>query len=309
MSTHVREAPSPQLQATARKSPVYKVFVGSHGLRPGWGCALFVVTTLGFTFLFQSLAAPLLQGLRPCADGGRTAAHLALDRILQLIAVLISTCLMARLEKRPMQAYGFSRERFLALYVQGAAIGITGLSVLLLIYLAGGWRIDGLNLHGGRGWSYGLAWALAFIFVAFSEESQMRGYLLATLSRGITFWPAAVSLSLLFAALHLGNGGENYAGIVFAALAGVAFSYMIWRTGSLSLVFGLHAAWDWGESFLYGTPDSGQHVCGYLLQSHPLGNPLVSGGSAGPEGSVLGLPVLLLMVIAVHFASPRVNRT
>jgi uncharacterized protein len=308
MLADLRSAPFPRLHTTGRKSWVYTVFVGSGGLRPGWGCALFVLITLGLTFLFGSLAAPFLQGLSPSPEGGRTPAHLALDRILQLIAALISTWLMARIEKRPMRAYGFRRERFIALYLRGGAIGVAGLSVLMfMIYLAGGWRIDGLHLQGGSAWKYGLAWALAFIVAGLSEETQMRGYLLATLSRGISFWPAAIGLSLLFAALHLGNEGENYTGIVFAALAGIAFSYMIWRTGSLALVFGLHAAWDWSESFLFGTPDSGQHVYGFLLQSHPLGNPLVSGGSAGPEGSILGLPVLLLMVIAVYFASPRVR--
>ncbi len=288
-------------EPVGKRSRLSRIFVGSDGLRAGWGCALFVFLAIVLTLLLKFIAASFLQNLDAFQEDGRMPAHLALDRLLQVSAALAATGIMARIEKRPRSAYGFSAKRFGRLYAQGALIGLVGLSLLMgLMALMGGWRYDGLHLHGSGAWKYGLAWAAAFALTAFSEETQTRGYLLAALARGITFWPAAICLALLFGALHLGNGGENYTGIFFAALAGLAFSYMIWKTGSLTLVFGLHAAWDWGESFLYGTPDSGQHVHGYLIDSHPAGNPFISGGSAGPEGSLLTFPVLLLMVLAVH---------
>jgi len=308
MFTEFRGTPLLRLESTGEEAWIHRVFMGSDGLRAGWGCALFVSLALAFTIAFELTAARLLRGAGSFWRNGRGPAHMVIDRGLQLIAALISTWLIARIEKRSIRTYGFRRERFLALYLRGAMIGIVGLSMLMFaIWLEGGWRIDGLHLHGGRVWQQGAAWAVAFILAALSEETQVRGYMLASLSRGVGFWPAAIALSLVFAALHLGNGGENSCGILFAALAAIAFSFMIWKTGSLALVFGLHAAWDWGESFLYGTADSGYRIHGYLLQSHGSGDPLFSGGSAGPEGSVLGLPILLLMVIAACFTSPRVQ--
>jgi uncharacterized protein len=292
MSTHTQQrAPAVPVQ----------IFIGAGGLRSGWGCLLFAGFTLGLTFLLQGLAAQWLSSLPAFMEEERTPGHLALDRALQWAAALLATWLMARLEKRPLPSYGFSAKNFARLYVSGAAIGIAGLSLLIaLLSWFGVWQFDGLHLHGSVAWRYGLVWAGAFAFTALAEETQLRGYLLAALTRGITFWPAAIVLALLFGLLHLGNGGENYLGVAFAVLAGIAFSYIIWQTGSLALVFGLHAGWDWGESFLYGTADSGVHVAGYLLRSHPAGNTWISGGSVGPEGSLLAIPVLLLMVLAAR---------
>jgi hypothetical protein len=110
--------------------------------------------------------------------------------MLQLTAALASTWLMARLETRPLRAYGFSRKNAFVLYLEGAAIGIAGVSALIwLMTLVGAWQFDGMHLHGSNAWKYGLEWAVAFALTALSEETQMRGYLLAALSRGITFCP------------------------------------------------------------------------------------------------------------------------
>ena len=73
-------------------------------------------------------------------------------------------------------------------------------------------------------------------------------------------------------------------------------------TGNLWFAIGNHAAWDWGETFLFGTPNSGlrgQHV---LMNPSFHGPTLLSGGTDGPEGSVLvllseGLIVVLVAII------------
>ena len=62
-------------------------------------------------------------------------------------------------------------------------------------------------------------------------------------------------------------------------------------------------AWDWAQSFLYGVPDSGQISAGRLFHTHPIGNPLLSGGIDGPEGSIYAIPILLLAVLAVRLTT------
>ena len=106
-------------------------------------------------------------------------------------------------------------------------------------------------------------------------------------ARAIAFWAAAVVMSCLFGAGHLFNPGETAPGIAAVFLAGMVFSYALWHTGSLWWAIGFHMAWDWAQSFLYGVPDSGFLSAGRLLKTHPMGNPLLSGGTTGPEGSVL----------------------
>ena len=223
---------------------------------------------------------------------------------MQIAAALLATWAMARIEGRRFGAYGFRGERFFPLFVRGLAIGFGALSLLIVFLDATGvWHYDGVHMRGWAAWQYGLIWAAVFVMVGVAEEMTMRGYLLATLTRGMGIWPAAILLSLLFGALHLNNAGEDPFGIVEVVCASLMLSYVIWRTGSLAMAFGVHAAWDWAQSFLYGTADSGLHTRGFLLSSHSSGSAWLSGGPAGPEGSILAIPVTALVVIAVHFTA------
>jgi uncharacterized protein len=113
------------------------------------------------------------------------------------------------------------------------------------------------------------------------------------------FWYAAWVTSTLFGAVHTGNGGENPIGIFQAALIGAIFCVSIRLTGSAMWAIGTHAGWDWGQSFFYGTPNSGLLARGHLLHSSIAGNVLFSGSSDGPEGSVIGIVVMLLLLIFV----------
>jgi membrane protease YdiL (CAAX protease family) len=113
------------------------------------------------------------------------------------------------------------------------------------------------------------------------------------------FWQAAWAASTLFGFIHTGNGGENWIGIFAAALIGFVFCVSVRLTGSLWWAIGCHAAWDWSETFFYGTPDSGMVASGHYLTTSVTGNPLWSGGADGPEGSLLVLAVALLLLLAL----------
>jgi len=110
------------------------------------------------------------------------------------------------------------------------------------------------------------------------------------------FWNAAWLTSTLFGAMHTGNNGENWIGIFAAAFIGFVFCVSIWVTGSAWWAIGCHAAWDWAETYFYGTADSGFVAPGHLLSTAPSGNPLWSGGADGPEGSLLIIPIVLLLL-------------
>ena len=113
------------------------------------------------------------------------------------------------------------------------------------------------------------------------------------------FWQAAWVTSTLFGYIHTGNGGENWIGIFAAAFIGFVFCVSVRVTGSAWWAIGCHAAWDWAETFFYGTADSGMVAPGHYLAASPAGNPFWSGGADGPEGSVLVLAVILLLLAAL----------
>jgi uncharacterized protein len=82
---------------------------------------------------------------------------------------------------------------------------------------------------------------------------------------------------------------------------------MIRRTGTLWFAVGYHAAWDWAETFFYGTPDSGLLGAGRFLNSSSHGPNWLTGGSAGPEGSVFAFLVLVLCALLIHLRFPNAN--
>jgi uncharacterized protein len=113
------------------------------------------------------------------------------------------------------------------------------------------------------------------------------------------FWCAAWVTSAYFGYMHVSNPGETWIGIFAAAFIGFVFCVSIRLTGSAWWAIGCHAGWDWAETYFYGTADSGLTPQGCYLTSTPAGNPLWSGGAVGPEGSVLVLGAVLLLLVVV----------
>ena len=118
-------------------------------------------------------------------------------------------------------------------------------------------------------------------------------------AEGSGFWQAAWVTSTLFGFIHTGNNGENWIGIFTAAFIGFVFCVSVRVTGSAWWAIGCHAAWDWAETYFYGTADSGLVAPGHYLTTTTAGNVLWSGGTDGPEGSLLVLPIILLLLLAI----------
>ncbi len=116
-------------------------------------------------------------------------------------------------------------------------------------------------------WKYAALWVLAFLAVAFFEEFFFRGYVLFTLTTAIGFWPSAILCSIVFGYVHHSNPHETWLGAITAGLVGMVFCLLLRRTGDLWMSIGFHAAWDWGETYFYGVPDSGASLPGHLFNA------------------------------------------
>jgi hypothetical protein len=113
------------------------------------------------------------------------------------------------------------------------------------------------------------------------------------------FWYAAWFTSVGFGYVHTFNTGESWLGIFSASAIGFVFCVSVRLTGSAWWAIGFHSAWDWTQTFFYGTPDSGVVPQGHFLTTTPAGPALWSGGKDGPEGSILVLPVVVVTLLAV----------
>jgi uncharacterized protein len=278
------------------KRDMHWVFFGPEGLRAGWGVLLFVLLFIGFLFITGWLLRQFLPRSRPSAVFPLRLA--LISESAQLIPVLLATWIMALIEGRSLLAYGYQGTARAVRFISGLVWGFVGLSALVFgLWKAGLLAFDGVQLHGATIWKYALGWAFLFLVVAVFEESLLRGYLQFTLTRGIGFWWGALLLSCLFGFSHGTNPGETPVGLFGAAGIGLIFCLSLWYTGSLWWALGCHAGWDWAESYFYGTSDSGLMAQGHLLGEHPTGPLLWSGGTTGPEGSLLALGLIALMAL------------
>jgi membrane protease YdiL (CAAX protease family) len=283
--------------------PMNPIFFDPQGLRVGWRLLLYVVMWRAL----RTLLGILLEHI-----DAHLPIKLWLDMITELgsfVAVAVPAVVMGWIEKRPFGDYGLPRRgAFGKSFWVGMVWGIVAITALLLaIGGVGDFSLGRLALHGQRILKFAAFWGAFFLAVGFFEEFLLRGYTQFTLTQGINFWPAALLLSTIFAALHFRNPGETWVGLLAVAVIGLFFCLTLRRTGNLWFAVGFHASWDWGESYLYSVPDSGGIAPGHLLHSSFHGSRWITGGSVGPEGSVLLFVVIALTWVVFDRVFPEVK--
>jgi uncharacterized protein len=307
-------------------SALRKIFIGKDGLRAGWSLLIFIALLATIAFCVNTIGHKIHP---PPPKTAKTEVEVTplFDLLPEGIAFLVLcllTWIMSKIERRPNFVYGFGDGNKLSHFLSGVAWGVACISLLVLtLWKTGLLVIDGRLIFGGDILRYGAIWLLGFVVVGLLEEYLTRGYLQYTLTRGLAglyqwafktrhgkalgFWTSAVIISVLFGLGHNNNPGESPIGMLSAGLVGIVFCFSLWRTGSLWWAIGFHAAWDWGESFLYGVADSGAMIQHHLLATHPAGKSVLSGGTTGPEGSIFVLAILALIGLIIAFTLPRAH--
>ncbi len=291
-------------------TPPNFVFFNQRGLRAGWRLLIFlgillaigIVVSIGFALLIKAsgLARAQGSGISPLGQG--------LGEMASFLVVLLASFIMSRIERRKTGTYGLplnksAVSRFVIGYVVWGFLPLT--LVLLIMRGLGVFYFGNVVLHPAQAFSWAAAWGMVFLAVGLLEEYLTRGYLLITLADGIGFWPAAIVMAVLFAWAHMSNGGETHIGIVGVFLFALFAAVTLRRTGNLWLAVGAHAGWDWGQSFFYGVSDSGIQAQGHLLNPHIQGPDWLSGGSVGPEGSIVVLIFWTLMTVGFLLFYPQ----
>ena len=279
-----------------------RILYGPSGLRAGWRLVIFAAI-LFVLFATKGLIA------RRTMHGVDDVGRFVFNQTTRFLICLIASWIMARIERRTIAEYGLPwRRMFRGQFWLGALIGFAALTVLLgFMQAIGVFDFGRIALRGAEIWKWGALYGAILLIVGLSEEFFYRGYIQFTLSTGIGFWPAAILWNAYFGFSHYSNAGETWAGMVNAGLGGLFFCLLLQRSGNLWMPIGFHMAWDWGQTFFYGVPDSGIVVPGHLFNSTHSGPVWLSGGSVGPEGSWLFTALLVVLWIVVA-AWMRENR-
>ncbi len=280
-----------------------KIFLREGELRAGWRLLIYAAFVAGLGFGGELV---LRQFVRP-SHGVFSPGYFFMQEAFSFCVIFAAAVIMAQIERRPAGVYGLPmRGAFGKLFWQGCVVGLVEVSALMgLIAAFGGYSFGDLAVHGRELLQWGLFWAVFFVFVGLFEEFLFRGYIQYTLGDGIGFWPAAVVLSGLFGYVHLKNPGEGPVGAAGVVAIGLIFAFALRRTGNLWLVVGWHASFDFGETFLFSVPNSGIVFQGHLSNASLVqGRAWLTGGTVGPEGSVLSFLTMGILAIAIHFLFP-----
>jgi len=268
-----------------------------------------VVRVILYGVLFGGIASGISRAVRFFLGREHALSPLRglfVGECIGVAAALGAVLLMALLEKRRPGVYGLPLQgAFGKLFWQGALAGLLEISVLMaLIAACGGYSFGGLAVQGLELARWAGFWALLFVVVGLFEEFLFRGYAQYTLGAALGFWPAALLLSALFGAAHLRNPGEGWVGALSILEVGIVLCLTLRRTGNLWFAVGLHASFDFGETFLYSVPNSGFVTAGHLSHAALHGPAWLTGGSVGPEGSLFSFLTMAIMFYAIHLLYP-----
>jgi membrane protease YdiL (CAAX protease family) len=271
-----------------------------HGdIRQGWRVAAFMCLVLLF----------VTAGVLPLRLAGIESP--ALEKLLLLSSALAATWTLTRfVNRKPVPAVG--------LWIHGGTLRELGAGCLLGFLMMGGIYIVEVALGFVRASSVGLGPAGAFRVTVLSvlwfaagamgEELLFRGYAFQSLIQGVTFLPATLMMAVVFGLAHLQNPHVTAFSLSNVVLAGILFSFAYMKTRSLWLPFGVHFAWNFSQTTLFGLPTSGMHDDSHALVSAVQSGPAwIGGGEFGPEGGVLATIALLTClwyILKARFLKP-----
>jgi len=185
----------------------------------------------------------------------------------------------------------------------GLLLGFGLMTACFLIAMALGlYRIEGIT-----SWQNLVAGVTAgTVTTPFGEEILFRGVVFRILEGLFGGWVALVLSSVWFGYVHSGNPGETFAGLAGIAIVYgpmLAAPYMLTRR--LWVGIGLHLAWNYTMGKVYSGSVSGGDQMQGLFKSTFQGSELLTGGSAGMEGSLIAVLVSTTFTVVVLILAVR----
>jgi CAAX protease family protein len=271
-------------------------------LQPVWRAAIFfALVTFGFPFATAPVAEWAFNQLHLKPD--LNASAIALQQSMNLVFALAATAIFAAFERRGLGAYGLPlRRAFGAQTWEGflAGLAMAGAVAAGMIAL-GGMQVHGLALSGQALLMSALAWLGANVLVGLAEELWFRAYFLQSLWRGLGFWPAAIVIALIFAALHyFFKEGENVWDVITLVSLSLLLCFTVKRSGTLWFAVGFHIAFDFMQFFVIGTPNGALIPQGRMLDVSFNGPAWLTGGVLGTEASFLMYPAIAILWLYVR---------
>ena len=220
-----------------------------------------------------------------------------------LVALLLWVVLK---EGRPFSSLGFRGGNPVGKLAFGVVIGALMMAAGVLALTVMGQYETGASQHtnvGSEALALLLPLAVVFLLQASTEEAVTRGYMLQIGGLQLPGWVAVIATSVIFSILRV---GASPLALVNIALYALFASFVALGQGSLWLICGIHAGWNYFQGNIFGVPVSGHAEASSLFAFGPAegSSDLLSGGDFGIEASLAGT-VVLVVALVIAFAAYR----
>ncbi len=258
---------------------------------------LFLVASIFGIGLFQSAGMRLAEIVELTKQNQEPSAIVKiLMELLSLIPLFFVTFMFRKyLDRKTFLSLGFSFKNRIGDFLFGLAV-----AAILYIFGSGVLLLTGNIEFSKLGISVQtlLISFISFIVVAIMEELMMRGYVLNNLLSVTNRYIALLISSVLFAALHSMNPGLSWLAMLNLLLAGVLLGSAYIFTRNLWFALSLHLFWNFIQGPVLGYRVSG-NITESFLSAKPLGNPILSGGDFGFEGSIVCTILSAALALAI----------
>jgi membrane protease YdiL (CAAX protease family) len=259
-------------------------------VRPLWRSAIFILLSVGLYIL-------IVPSLYSVTRGWPKELGWPLRSAALIVAfLLMSWLLLTVFDRRSFRTLGlwfyrgWGREFGVGLAAGAALMG----SVVLSLVVA---QAVTYHTFAPRELTGVLTWGGILLLAAAFEEITFRGYGMQRLIEALGEPGGVLVFSGLFAALHISNPGSTTISSVNTFLAGILLSLAYLKTRGLWLPIALHWSWNFLQGQIFSLPTSGFHFAPRLFKTEVSGPQWISGGSYGPEGSIVLTVVCILAIL------------
>ena len=169
-------------------------------------------------------------------------------------------------------------------------------AVIGIFALCGWYKIIGCSFNVAFVYRY----LMAYFVVAVGEEIVFRGIMFRLLDSQFNVWVALLISAVVFGIAHIINPNATAVSTIGISLAsGVLFGLLFKYYRTLWVPIGIHWSWNFVQGTVTGSPVSGMVPDYSILNSVTSGPELLTGGSFGPEASIILMILGLVLCIWV----------
>lgn len=209
--------------------------------------------------------------------------HLICSSCLAIIVFLW----VNKIEKRPISSLGLQSFIRLKHTIEGGLFALLSLSlVVILMYLMGLLIFDCINLSFSNMLNVFILLPIWFIQGS-SEEILVHGWLLPTIAGRSNAMVGLLLSTIFFVLMHYESQGVTLLTIINLALIGLLLGIHVLKNNSIWGAITFHTIWNFSESSVFGFINENVSENYQIITTEVSGDPILSGGNFGPEGSLI----------------------